>query len=510
MEPTLTSLCTHHSSSRFFPQPNSSSMTSSFASDAGKLFGWISGIAATHLPLRVVLLIGACFSLIGYGLQFLSLAQKISRLSYLQVFLLTSLAGNGICWINTVCYLTCIRNFSSFSRAAVGISTSYVGLSAKVYTALADVIFHPKEQNKAKAYLLLNAACPLLVAAVTAPMLREDVTFQEERADGAFLVMFALTLATGLCSLFGSIGSETSGFWSREHAISLGVLLFAPVFVMPIYTKLRERAQSKERRVHDVTIEEVEGEEGMAVVEVKGEGSEQGMVAKEDVNVCFKLLFIKLNFWLYFLSYMFGASLGIVFLNNLGQIAESRGVSGPTLLVSVASSFGFFGRLMPSLLDFFLSKRGVMVSRTGFIAAMMVPMVGAFFLLLNTSNLVLYISTAAIGACSGAITSIAISATAELFGEHHFAVNHNILITNIPIASFFFGYLAAVLYQREGGSVRCMGADCYSKTFFIWGCLCSLGTLLCTALYIRTLRSHSMVTKKEKDASDGRVNHSTC
>ena len=61
----------------------------------------------------------------------------------------------------------------------------------------------------------------------------------------------------------------------------------------------------------------------------------------------------RIDFWLYFFVYLFGATLGLVFLNNLGQIAESRGYSGTSSLVSLSSSFGFFGRLMPSIGDYF-------------------------------------------------------------------------------------------------------------------------------------------------------------
>ncbi|PKA50573.1 hypothetical protein AXF42_Ash013788 [Apostasia shenzhenica] len=462
-----------------------------FASDAGKLFGWVSGFAATFLPLRLVLLVGAIFSLIGYGFQFLFLANKISHLSYWQVFLLTALAGNGICWINTVCYLICIRNFSSDSRIVFGISTSYAGLSPKVYTALTDAIFRPEHDHKAKEYLLLNAICPLLVASVAAPLLKANEIRKEGSSNGSFLVMFVITLATVACSVLGSIGSVSSGIWSKEHVISLCLLLLAPLLI-PAFIKLREGIDNKkERRVHDLTIDEDGKEDAMVVFELKGE-------EEEKVETGFLLMLRKIDFWLYFFSYMFGATLGMVFLNNLGQISESRGLSHTSSLVSLSSSFGFFGRLMPSLFDFFLSKRGFKVSRPGFMVIMMALIAGTFFFLLNTSNLILYVGTAIIGACSGAITSIAVSATPELFGSKNFAVNHNIVVMNIPIGSFLFGFLAAILYQRGGGgrrSMSCIGAECYSRSFIIWGSVCSLGTLLCTALYVRTRRVRKMAER---------------
>lgn len=118
------------------------------------------------------------------------------------------------------------------------------------------------------------------------------------------------------------------------------------------------------------------------------------------------------------------------------------------------------------------------------------PMTGAFFLLLNNSHIALYTSTAIIGICTGAITSISVSQTTELFGAKNFGVNHNIVVANIPIGSFLFGDLAAMLYRRQGNSSTsdgsCLGMKCFQTTFVIWGCLCFLGTCLAFILHTRT------------------------
>jgi MFS family permease len=121
-------------------------------------------------------------------------------------------------------------------------------------------------------------------------------------------------------------------------------------------------------------------------------------------------------------------------------------------------------------------------------ASLMAPMSGAFFLLLNSSDLFLYLSTAVIGTCTGAITSVAVSATSELFGTKNFGVNHNVVVSNIPVGSLCFGYFAAYLYQRgaRGSTHQCIGAACYRETFVVWGATCAVGTLLCTVLYARS------------------------
>ncbi|EEF44681.1 protein NUCLEAR FUSION DEFECTIVE 4 [Ricinus communis] len=461
-----------------------------FASDAGKLFGFFSGIASFYLPLWLVLLIGATLGLIGYGVQYLFLTSYISSLSYAHIFLLTVVAGNSICWINTVCYVVTIRNFPSDRQVAVGLTTSYQGLSAKIYTVLVDALFFSFPAKRAKAYLLLNSILPLVVSAIAAPVVRDINIGYGKKMRTGFMIMFFITIATGVYAVITSLGG--SGLPPLGNAIGVMLLLLAP-FVIPMAVKIREVLLSKwllintEAKVYNFTAEENVDVERMENSVKEGEddrkeSSEEGV--KDEIGV--KMMLKRVNFWLYFTVYLCGATLGLVYLNNLGQIAESRGYSGTSSLVSLSSSFGFFGRLMPSLVDYFFSRSRHLISRPASIAALMAPMTGAFFLLLNKSNISLYISTAIIGVCTGAITSISVSTTTELFGTKNFSINHNVVVANIPIGSFIFGSLAAVIYHREGdGEGKCIGLRCYTNTFIIWGSLCFLGAFLALILHVR-------------------------
>ncbi|KAJ1412241.1 Nodulin-like [Sesbania bispinosa] len=336
-----------------------------FASDAGKLFGCFSGIAAVYLPLWLVLMIGSTLGLIGYG--------------------------NSICWINTVCYVVTIRNFSSDRQVAVGLTTSYQGLMSSLQFVSSKI--SPLGNLIG---ILVSLLFPLLVP-----------------------VSMKISALVGL--------------W---------------------HTK-RERL-----RVYHLTVENQTPNEERTDNEVK-EGENNREVQE------------------------------IVFLNNLGQIAESRGCSGTSSLVSLSSSFGFFGRLMPSLMDYFYRGQ-CRISRPASMVALMAPIAGAFFLLLNKTHLALYISTAIIGVCTGAITSISVSTTTELFGTKNFSVNHNVLVANIPVGSFLFGYMAAIIYHMEGHEHgKCMGMECYRNTFIIWGSLCFFGTFLALILQARTRKFYS-------------------
>ncbi|KAL4610869.1 hypothetical protein ACB092_08G083500 [Castanea dentata] len=461
-----------------------------FASDAGKLFGCFAGIASIYLPLWLVLIIGSTLGLIGYGVQYLFLTNQISSLSYGHIFLLTVIAGNSICWINTVCYVIAIRNFPSNRQIVVGLTTSYVGLSAKIYTDIVDAKFSSSPTERAKAYLLLNSILPVIICVIASPLARVVDVKSSRNMGVGFITMFVITIATGVYAVFSSLEFMSSKLSSMSNAIGIFVFLLAPIAI-PVVEKIMEVVRKlnikTEMKVYDFTIEDNEGAERMESGVKEREASEEvhEVCAKEEIGV--KVMLTRLDFWLYFFVYFFGATLGLVFLNNLGQIAESRGYSGTSTLVSLSSSFGFFGRLMPSLMDYFFSRTKHMISRPATIVALMAPTAGAFFLLTNSTDLSLHISSAIIGVCSGAITSIAVSTTTELFGTKNFSVNHNVVVANIPIGSFLFGYLAACLYRKEGnGHGKCMGMDCYKYTFIIWGSLCIFGTFLAIVLYART------------------------
>lgn len=133
-----------------------------------------------------------------------------------------------------------------------------------------------------------------------------------------------------------------------------------------------------------------------------------------------------------------------------------------------------------------MSRRNYVLPRTALVAILMVPTSSSFFLLLSSSKVSLFISTAIIGMCTGAMTSIAVSLTSDLFGLENFSVNHNLIVANIPVGSLLFGYIAAQIYEGGGRQGVCIGVQCYRTTFIIWGSICTFGTILSFILYIRT------------------------
>ncbi|CAA6668409.1 unnamed protein product [Spirodela intermedia] len=123
------------------------------------------------------------------------------------------------------------------------------------------------------------------------------------------------------------------------------------------------------------------------------------------------------------------------------------------------------------------------VPRPALMAGLTAPLAGGFFLLLNQGNACLYAGSVVIGTCTGAITSVAASATSELFGSEFFAINHNIVVSNSPIGSLLYGFFA------EFTGV-CMGAQCYERTFLVGACI----------LHIRTRKARSMIKDRQVEA----------
>ncbi|KAL8138832.1 hypothetical protein V2J09_004833 [Rumex salicifolius] len=136
-------------------------------------------------------------------------------------------------------------------------------------------------------------------------------------------------------------------------------------------------------------------------------------------------------------------------------------------------------------------------ARTGWLALAVIPTPVAFFLLAGSgSSAALHIGTALIGLSSGFIFAAAVCITSELFGPNSVGVNHNILITNIPIGSLVYGLIAAMVYDSNAtssngiamatDSVVCLGTQCYFWTFVWLGFTSLVGFLMSILLFVRT------------------------
>ncbi|XP_022747291.1 protein NUCLEAR FUSION DEFECTIVE 4-like [Durio zibethinus] len=492
----------------------------SVASDMGKAFGWCCGVSLMYLPLWVVMIMAAFLGLFGYGVQWLVIKQVIT-LPYFLVFLLCLVSGCSICWFNTVCFVLCIRNFPTNRALALSLTISFNGVSAAIYTLIANAI-NPDDDTL---YLFLNALVPLLASSLALiPILRQAPlqllsTDAINRDSFIFIILNVLAVITGLyLLLLNSLSSEA--LRARILLVGALILLLLPLCLpgivcgrnwarrnihtsfcldgstfslfdpddLELHKELIGSDQNNSLSVDSFCVTNTEGFIGKVM--------EKGRLTMLGEEHTARLLARRLDFWLYYVAYFCGGTIGLVYSNNLGQIAQSRGYySQISTVVTLYSSFSFFGRLLSAAPDFLRDK--VYFARSGWLAVALVPTPVAFFLLAASgSEAALLAGTGLIGLSSGFVFSAAVSITSELFGPNSASVNHNILITNIPIGSLLYGLLAALVYDSNVKSsiqenlleeaMVCMGRECYLQTFICWGCISLLGLISSFLLFLRT------------------------
>ncbi|XP_028806300.1 protein NUCLEAR FUSION DEFECTIVE 4-like [Neltuma alba] len=513
------------------------------ASDMGKLFGWCSGLCLLYLPLWIITLISAFLGVVGNGLQWLVI-QKIISLPYVLVFLSCLAAGCSICWFNTVCYVICIKNFTSSIPLALSLSISFNGVTAALYTFLVNSV----NSSDDALYLLLNALIPLLISSVT--LIPITILYQPARplpsSDSihhrdfpVFIGLYILSLITGLYLLILD-DISTSTTWARITLVGAIFLLVLPLF-MPRIVYARDQWTCLRNLSLDVTKpddgdydndelnkgligsgDNDDGDEestgngsvGVTFTRKKKCGFVKEMMERDKMRVICeehsaRLLLRRWDFWLYYVAYLCGGTTGLVYCNNLGQITKSLGFSSETSsVISLYSICSFFGRLLAAGPDF-LSNWNIHFARTGWYTIGMVPTPIAFTLLAASgSEASLRISTGMLGLSSGFLFSEAVSITSELFGPNSAPVNHNILITNIPIGSCLFGLIAALVYDSNAESSTriswmlsmsmCTGRKCYFQTFIWWGCISMAGLVSSLLLFVRTRIAYDNFERNRK------------
>ncbi|XP_017977696.1 PREDICTED: protein NUCLEAR FUSION DEFECTIVE 4 isoform X2 [Theobroma cacao] len=460
----------------------------SVASDMGKAFGWCSGVSLMYLPLWVVMFMAAFLGLLGYGVQWFVIKQVIT-LPYFLVFLLCLVAGCSICWFNTVCFVLCIRNFANSRALALSLTISFNGLLSTDAVSQDSFIF-----------IILN-----VLAVITGLYLLLLNSLSSEASRARILLVGALILLLLPLCLPGIVCGRN---WAR-HNIHTSFCLDGSTFslVDPDDLELHKELLGSDYN-NSLSVSNsfcVTNREGFFKKVM-----EKGRLTVLGEEHPARLLVHRWDFWLYYLAYFCGGTIGLVYSNNLGQIAQSRGFySQISTVVTLYSSFSFFGRLLSAAPDFLRDK--VYFARTGWLAVALVPTPIAFFLLAASgSEVALHAGTAMIGLSSGFVFSAAVSITSELFGPNSASVNHNILITNIPIGSLLYGLLAALVYDSNvksysqenslGEAMVCMGRDCYQKTFIYWGCISLLGLISSFLLFLRTKPAYDHLERNRSRA----------
>lgn len=295
------------------------------------------------------------------------------------------MAGCSICWFNTVCYVLCIGNFQSNRALALALTISFNGVSAALYTLIANAI----NSDDDTLYPFLNAIVPLFTSGVALiPVLCQPPP-QELPPDAIkhdsriFLFLNGVAVLTGLYLLLLNPLSYNS---NRARLFLVGAIL---LLVLPLCLPGIVYARDWARRVISsslslngstfslVDVDDLElhkeliGSEPAGVhAAMNGNGNTSTFILRAKDGCCgnvmekdqltvlgeehsARLLVCRWDFWLYYLAYLCGGTIGLVYSNNLGQISQSLGFGAQTsVFVTLYSSCSFFGRLLSAGPDF--------------------------------------------------------------------------------------------------------------------------------------------------------------
>ncbi|KAJ6682226.1 putative NODULIN-LIKE PROTEIN [Salix koriyanagi] len=441
--------------------------TLSVAKDAGKAFGLLSGIASDRLSTSVILLIGSFEGLIGYGVQWLVVSQRIHPLPYWQMCIFLCLGGNSTTWMNTAVLVTCMRNFPKNRGPVSGILKGYVGLSTAIFTDICTALF----SSNPSAFLLILAIVPAVICLAAIIFLRETTP-----AAGLMLL-----LATPLFVPLYSVLLKLKSNLDIEQQIK------EPLLVGP------EDSPAKPQNPEPATAVS-------PIVENAGI-KQQPMIGEDHTIIEMMRTF---DFWILFLSFLCGVGTGMCVMNNMGQMGLALGYVDVSIFVSLTSIWGFFGRIISGLVsEQLLWKFGT--PRPLWNAASQVLMTLGFVIMALALPGSLYIGSILVGICYGVRLTITVAVASELFGLKYYGLLYNILILNLPLGSFLFsGLLAGYLYDAEaarspaGGGNTCVGPHCYFLVFLIMALASVVGLGLDVLLAIRTKKVYSKIYTDKK------------
>lgn len=325
------------------------------ASESGRLFEFFATSASDYLPPWMILLIGLVFGSVGYGVQYFCITYQFTFLSFWQTLLLNFLAGNSICWINSYCDLVVFRVFNHTRYSITAVTSSYSGLTGKIYTSLVEGIQGRKSSPNTRIYFLLSCLAPSVIGLFVAVLnCLELAEFTEETKMLPFV--FVINIATGVYAAIETIAQPFTQMSAQLRVVSLVLVVMLPI-VVTFFMAANQLALSKiwDSQVisEDSSVENEPKTKGVSsqglkitIEDQKREGNEKE--AEMILNAGEKnYKFLKsVNFWLFYLMNICGATLGMVYLNNLQIISELKGYHETLFLLATSSIFGFFGRII--------------------------------------------------------------------------------------------------------------------------------------------------------------------
>ncbi|KAJ9172648.1 hypothetical protein P3X46_015862 [Hevea brasiliensis] len=476
----------------------------SVAKDVGKAFGLISGLASDRWSTSALLIIGSLEGLIGYGVQWLVVSQRIRPLPYWQMCIFLCMGGNSTTWMNTAVLVTCMRNFPKNRGPVSGILKGYVGLSTAIFTDICTALF----SSNPSTFLLILAIVPAIVCLTAILFLRETTPAAdpaERKQETRFFNVFnVIAIVVAVYLLAFDITGNHGHILSLAFAVGLVLLLATPLLV-PLYSALfRVKSNSDIEQVKEpLLVGRKDSPAKQEPAEIMNVGIKQRPLIGEDHTILEMIQ--TYDFWILFLSFLCGVGTGMCVMNNMGQMGLALGYVDSSIFVSLTSIWGFFGRILSGLVsEYYLWKFGT--PRPLWNAASQIVMCLGFVVMTLALPGSLYIGSILVGICYGVRLTITVPVASELFGLKYYGLLYNILILNLPLGSFLFsGLLAGYIYDAQatssaGGGNVCVGPHCYFLIFLIMALACVLGFGLDVLLGFRTRKVYAKICEDKKSS----------
>ncbi|KAL3539075.1 hypothetical protein ACH5RR_002441 [Cinchona calisaya] len=478
----------------------------SVVKDVGKAFGLLPGVASDRIPIQLILLIGSVEGFIGYGAQWLVVSQTIQPFPYWAMCIFMCLGGNSTTWMNTAILVTCIRNFKKNRGPVSGLLKGYVGLSTAIFTDVCSALF----SDGPSSFLAMLAIIPLAVCLTAILFMREVpssstvTTPDEQKQEGRYLgIINILSVIVAVYLLvYDILGSDHGRVYNIAFTIILLILLASPLFI-PLHVAIRSLKSSNGLTnsyvesngnapllAQESTQDELD--KNNQIVEENEERvkpEKRQPVIGEDHTILEALRTI--DFWILFVSFLFGAGTGMTVMNNMGQMGSALGYGDVAIFISLLSIGGFFGRVISGFAsEYFISKFATPRPIWNAIAQVIMS-IGFILMAINIPGS-LYMGSVVVGVCYGVRLACTVPIASELFGLKYYGLIYNVLVLNLPLGSFLFsGLLAGLLYDAQatslpGGGNNCDGAHCYRLVYVLMAVACGIGFLLDVLLSIRT------------------------
>ncbi|KAH7405233.1 hypothetical protein KP509_15G061900 [Ceratopteris richardii] len=226
---------------------------------------------------------------------------------------------------------------------------------------------------------------------------------------------------------------------------------------------------------------------------------------------------LSIDMWILFISITCGVGATLTAIDNMGQIGESLGYSTVSIntCVSLISIWNFLGRVIAGFLSEILLRR-YRLPRTLMLTIVLALACVGHLLIAFPAPGTLYVASIMGGMCFGAQWPLISAIISELFGLKYYATLFNVGSAASPLGTYFLNVrVAGHLYDREAsrqhsalllttgsgsaaspptstaGELKCMGHECFKRTFVIMAVVSLFASFVSSILVFRTRKFYS-------------------